>query len=186
MVVDIHEIIATTGSIPCKRSTKFASQDYPLMQPGEISDESIQWKIQFRRAVFASSVIGARSAKSFASIGCLRDAEDQLAPLQPCIQVMKPNPPLSEKSPIRALSADIPAIHVDLSKTHIDGLQYFADDITQFFERMSGLVATHLNVSQEPSMIGSRFFAKSRGGSLNSSIVETSETVVKLDITEGE
>lgn len=158
------------------------------MQRGEISDESIQWKIQFCRAVFASSVIGARSATSFASIGCLRDAEDRLAPLQPRIQVMKPNPVLSEKSPIRALSVDIPAIHADLSKTHIDGLQYFADDISQFLERMSGFVATHLNaeiLSQE-SMIGSRFFAKSRGGSLNSSVVETSESVVKLNITEGE
>jgi autophagy-related protein 2 len=108
-------------------------------------------------------------------------------PLRPCVLVQL-NAASLKTVPVMALSIDIPSIHVDLSKSHFDGLQYFADDVAQFLERMSAdtNVGEPDNDSRETNLIGSLFFAKSRAESLNSSVAESGESVIKLMTTEGE
>jgi autophagy-related protein 2 len=91
----------------------------------------------------------------------------------------------------------LPSITATLAKPLVDGLQFFADDVSQLAARLMGgaLPQTPQQVdSYEQSLIGSRFFARygSRSASISdidpSSISENlrSETVMKLDISQGE
>ncbi|KAL1747537.1 hypothetical protein HDZ31DRAFT_31736 [Schizophyllum fasciatum] len=84
------------------------------------------------------------------------------------------------------LTVDIPSAHIHTTKSSVDGLQYLADDITQYLERMLGSkdeVATDAG-----SMIGSDFFAA--GSKTTTSTTDrtpggaSSEFVVKLNISE--
>ena len=191
LVADIHELCIATGSAPAIRSARFSNEEYSIPH-ADISGDSVQLNVRFQRAVFASSTMGTTSTTAFASIGNLKDNqgdefEAQCVPLLPCIQLVKPD---SNKAAIMmALSITIPAIYVDISKPCMDGLQYFTDDVAQFLERMSGSIKDIDEVEgriQEAKLIGSRFFAKSRGGSLSSSVADTAEMVVKMTLTEGE
>lgn len=154
--------------------------------------DSERLKVYFRRAVLASSLVGADSATAFASIGSLIDNTEEgchnLDPLRPCVQLIQPNATSLKTNPVMALSITIPSIHVDLAKSHFDGVQYFADDVAQFIERMSGdiIIGEPEKDSRDASLIGSLFFAKSRAESLNNSVVESAESVIKVAITEGE
>ncbi len=192
IVIDIHDINTTIGSTPTEHHARFATHDdFSTRHLGD----SDQLKVHFRRAVLASSLVGANSATAFASIGSLVDNREEgsheydngkPAPLRPCVQLMQLN---AAPIPVMALSINIPSIHVDLSKSHFDGLQYFADDVSQFLERMSAdtnSIGEPENDSRETSLIGSLFFAKSRAESLNGSVAESEESVVKLTTTEGE
>jgi len=206
VVVDVHDISISTGSKPPKPSARFARQDDSPLRHTDISDDSVLLKVQLRRTILACSLVDASAATAFLSIGGLADggnlgsdaggypspSEEKGSMLQPCIRVIKPNGGSSNMAPITALSVDIPAVHGELSKPVFDSLQYWADDVSQFLERLSG----NTKVDQEPegdsrdaSLIGSKFFAKSRTGStsgLSSSTKETPESVIKLTVTESE
>jgi len=193
IVIDIHDIKTTVGSTPTEHHARFATHDD--LSTRHLGD-SDQLKVHFRRAVLASSLVGANSATAFASIGSLMDNREEdsyecdkkLTPLRPCV-LMQLNAASLKTIPVVALSINIPSIHVDLSKSHFDGLQYFADDVAQFLERMSADtndIGEPDNDSRETNLIGSLFFAKSRAESLNSSVAESEESVIKLMTTEGE
>jgi autophagy-related protein 2 len=86
-----------------------------------------------------------------------------------------------------------------MSKSLLDGLQLWADDVSQLMERTFGSICdtdTERAESRNPSLIGSRFFAKSRRyGSKSSEASSTgfneacaeapSETVIKFAFSEG-
>jgi len=194
IVIDIHDIKTTVGSTPTEHHARFATHDD--LSTRHLGD-SDQLKVHFRRAVFASSLVGANSATAFASIGSLMDNREEgsyecdnekSTPLRPCV-LMRLNAASLRTTPVMALSINIPSIHVDLSKSHFDGLQYFADDVAQFLERMSADtndIGDPDNDCRETNLIGSLFFAKSRAESLNSSVAESEESVVKLMTTEGD
>ncbi|CAE6515684.1 unnamed protein product [Rhizoctonia solani] len=83
------------------------------------------------------------------------------------------------------LEVQLPALYVLLSKINFDGLQYWVDDATQWAERALG--DRRLDQSRDPSLIGSRFFAR------NSSIgtVETagggkSQTIISVNLDRAE
>ena len=191
LVADIRELCIATGSIPAKHSARFANDGHSPTLHADISADSVHLNIQFKRAIFASSIMGA-STTAFASIGSLKDNqgdhfEDQCIPILPCIQLVKPDS--NKAATMMALSVTIPAMYVDISKPCMDGLQYFTDDVAQFFERMLGSIKDIDEVEgrmQDTKLIGSRFFVKSRGGSLSSSVADTAEMVVKMALTEGE
>jgi autophagy-related protein 2 len=90
-----------------------------------------------------------------------------------------------------SLIVQIPSVHMHISKPLLDGLQYLADDISQLIERSFGSEDGSEKESRDSSLIGSRFFAKSRSGSGTISGISTgrasakSESVVKIEITEG-
>jgi autophagy-related protein 2 len=79
---------------------------------------------------------------------------------------------------------------VTLSKPVVDGLTFWTDDIGQcLFGDLERTSASDTSGrSRDPSMIGSRFFAKrtaSTGSSESGGEVRKSEIVVKVSIGEG-
>ncbi|KAI0345175.1 hypothetical protein BDW22DRAFT_1370943 [Trametopsis cervina] len=98
-----------------------------------------------------------------------------------------------------ALSVDIPSVHVHLRKGELDGLQQWADDLSQLAERALNPSAFYAKAdfenTSDPSLIGSRFFNKTRRSqgsgtdSAASTVVPGStsaggETNVKVSISE--
>ena len=89
---------------------------------------------------------------------------------------------------------DIPSAYVNLNKPLLDGLQYWVDDISQLVERILGDKpkdsGSERGLSRNSSLLGSHYFAQSRGGSESEFSPKpfsecASETVVKLSVSEG-
>jgi autophagy-related protein 2 len=199
LIIALNDISLSAGFKRSKPSGRLAATD-SFAGNSDISDDTILLNAEFGRAVIACSSIGAQLAIAFVSLGPLAhdmDFEDQTPssiapqpfPLQPRVSVIKPT---SNVVPIRAFSVDIPSVHIDISKPMFDALQYWADDITQLLGDMSSKandgIDTEVGDSRDTSLIGSRFFAKSRSGSgsaLSASRNDASaEIVVKLTVTE--
>lgn len=92
--------------------------------------------------------------------------------------------------PGTVIAVDIPSVHVNLEKPILDGLQFWADDISQLFERTFGEQLDTEKNSRNTSIVGSNFFVKSRGGSESelgsaSSPSRASETILKVTVSEG-
>jgi len=101
-----------------------------------------------------------------------------------------------ETPTVLIIAADVPSVHVLLQKPIFDGLQLWADDVSQFFERVLASPAVTQPPSRNPSLIGSRFFADTRttgskdsstgtSGILQESKTPNSETVLKVVVSEG-
>ncbi|KAJ6630872.1 hypothetical protein B0H10DRAFT_2160244 [Mycena sp. CBHHK59/15] len=193
LVLDIHDVNLSTG--PGERGcvTRFASQDAPQITALD-SDTLLSAKC--RRIVAACSPAGQTKATALLSIGPLASgsAEDsQLPYLLPRITVSKSTaatrrPPNPMKL---TLIVQIPSVHINMSKRLLDSLQYLADDTTQLMERVFGGESdsdTEMVDSRDTSLIGSRFFAKSRSGSGNglsgSQTDVKSETVIKVETSD--
>ena len=97
------------------------------------------------------------------------------------------------------MTVDVPSIYVQLCKPVLDGLQLWADDLSQMIEKSmasSPSPGDSGNSSKDPSLIGSRFFAKTRrsqdSGTDSASVVSAqrtnanTETIVKLYVSDGE
>ncbi|KAH0830763.1 hypothetical protein J3R83DRAFT_2245, partial [Lanmaoa asiatica] len=95
-----------------------------------------------------------------------------------------------------SMTVGIPLANLVIDKAVVDGLQYWADDVAQLIERSFAAPdsATEALPSRNPSLIGSRYFTKSRRSGTHStdeSVTErsncnnTGETVVKVSVTEG-
>ena len=194
LIIALNDISLSAGFKRTKPSARFAATD-SFAGNSDISDDTILFNAEFGRGVIACSSIEAQAAIAFVSLGPLAhdmDFQDQTPgfpqpfPLQPRVCIIKP----SKVVPIRAFGVDIPSVHVDISKPTFDALQYWADDVTQLLGDMSGKandgIDTEVGDSRDTSLIGSRFFAKSRSGSaLSTSRNDASaEIVVKLTITE--
>jgi len=84
----------------------------------------------------------------------------------------------------------VPSVHVVVSKESLDGLQYLIDDASQCLEKFSQRTSkTGTTKNDSTSLIGSRFFSKSRGSSGSASAISTfddsKETVLKVVVSEG-
>ncbi|KAH9843042.1 uncharacterized protein C8Q71DRAFT_735660 [Rhodofomes roseus] len=121
---------------------------------------------------------------------------------RPSLQVRRGNVTLSHDPSTEVsslvLAIDVPSIHIELSKPTLDGLQLWADDLTRLMEAAFGEppvldTGTERADSRDSSLIGSRFFAKSRSvssqaesGSFASRPQETAnETAIKITLGEG-
>ncbi|TFK29985.1 hypothetical protein FA15DRAFT_663305 [Coprinopsis marcescibilis] len=87
------------------------------------------------------------------------------------------------------LSVDIPSVYVSLSRPQLEALHFWIDDLSQALERMTVSRTTNDGSGQnskDPSMIGSRFFARSRTGSAVESprIEGRVKTIISLGVTE--
>ena len=196
LIIALNDISLSAGFIRTNPSARFAATD-SFAGNSDISDDTILFNAEFGRAVIACSSIGAQVAIAFVSLGPLAhdmDFQDQTPssialqpfPLQPRVSIIKPT------SKVRAFGVDIPSVHIDISKPTFDALQYWADDVAQLLGDMSSKAIDEINTevgdSRDTSLIGSRFFAKSRSGSgsaLSTSRNDASaEIVVKLTVTE--
>jgi len=195
LVVDVHDISLHLGTKPNanKHSLRFLERN--TWQP-DISDEAVLFRLEFCRAILASAAGGETVASAFASIGSLVEEDSsssptsRTSPLKPRMCIMRPPPGNSSSTPALAISVDIPAVHVDIQKSGVDELQYWADDIGQLLERLvDANDKGKIGDSRDTSLIGSRFFVRSRGGSgfesgMMGSANDNAESVLKLSITE--
>ncbi|KAF8676906.1 Autophagy-related protein 2 CAD motif [Rhizoctonia solani] len=83
------------------------------------------------------------------------------------------------------LEVQLPALYVSLSKFSLDGLQYWVDDATQWAERALG--ERRLDQSRDPSLIGSRFFARNSSiGTVETAGAGTSQTIICVNLDRAE
>ena len=103
-------------------------------------------------------------------------------------------PPRQQNPGTLVVTTDVQSVYVNLNKPLLDGLQYWVDDVSQLAERTFGDKskdsASERGLSRNSSLLGSHFFAQSSGGSEAEFSTKpagegTSETVVKLSVSEG-
>ncbi|KAJ7111548.1 hypothetical protein C8R43DRAFT_1041373 [Mycena crocata] len=198
IVFDIHDFAFSNGPVARKNTTRFASRDADADPALRTLEENTLVVVGCRRIVVACAAVGESRASAILSVGSLasESSEDAEFPLLiPRIALSKSTPSLesSVRSSTVALIVQIPSIHIHISKPLLDALQYLADDVAQLVERVFGSEHgsdTDREESRDSSLIGSRFFAKSRSGSgSGSGLVASrnsneSQSVVKLEITE--
>jgi len=187
--VDVHDISLHLGANPNANKNPLRFLEKDTWKP-DISDEAVLFRLEFCRAILASAASGKTVASSFASLGSLVEEIDspnfRPSPLVPHICIMRP----PSGTPAVAISVDIPAVHVDVQKSGVDELEYWADDVGQLLERLGDANDRgETGDSRDTSLIGSRFFVRSRGGSgLDSGMTgsgnDNAESVLKLSITE--
>ncbi|KAJ7709834.1 hypothetical protein B0H17DRAFT_915352 [Mycena rosella] len=193
LVLDIHELKVCTGPAERKTTTRFASRDAAL--PANTPDADVLLSVECSRIVVACSSVGENKASALLSVGRLGSGSGEDAEfLLPRIRLSKSTHSAARQSPgsiTMALIVQIPSVHMHISKPVLDSLQYLADDTAQLIERVFGGDNgrdTEKVESRDTSLIGSRFFAKSRsssGSGLSTSrSTPRSESVVKVEITE--
>lgn len=207
---------------PTQPSTaRFAPADDPYFAADERSKagDNTLLHAQWHRAVVAYALVASSKAVAIVSLGPSRrnegagdnvrfgsaspDASVVESVLRPSLQIRRSSvaSSLEPAATVNSLvvATDIPSIHVELSKPTLDGLQFWADDLTRLLDAAFGELApvgTDLEPvnSRDSSLIGSRYFAKSRSassqaesGSFASRPPEPSnETALKVTIGEGE
>lgn len=168
---------------------------------------------QIRGIVLSYAHVGNSKAHAFISLGSLPRADaihpgsaslllseqtsDSL-PIRFQLTQLAPSKSTVSTSPHRqrtSIIINVPLINVVLEKPVFDGLQIWADSVTQAVTAVTEETETEVAQSRNPSLIGSRFFARSRRvgsrGSDESSFGTTattpiqSETAVKVIIAEG-
>lgn len=210
VILDLHGIKFSTATDQ-KVTTRFDMQTSPRAASQQQRDTLLT--VCCERIAVASTVLGDPIAHVIMSLGSL-SSKDDFGDLQPAISA----PPLplrivvsqSQPTPTSTLglsrtttismTVGVPSVHVAISKALLDGIQLWADDVSQLVERTYGThvgdTETERSESRNPSLIGSRFFAKSKRygsrSSEESSIVSSetrtqtiSETVIKVSVTEG-
>ncbi|KAJ7172409.1 hypothetical protein C8R46DRAFT_992546 [Mycena filopes] len=189
LIFDLHDVeVATGGSVERKSKTRFSTRD--ALPPTNLPAETLL-SAGCRRMLVACSLVGQGRAQTLLSVGSLGSGSTEGAesPLSPRITVSKSSPSQQSGSTL-ALVLRIPSVHADVSKPLLDGLQYLADDMAQLVERAFGGDDAEKVESRDSSLIGSRYFAKSRSGSGSGSGISASrnnsksDSVVKLEITE--
>ncbi|KAF7338239.1 GP-PDE domain-containing protein [Mycena venus] len=189
LVLDIHDVEVSTGSIERKNATRFGSRD-TVPSINAVEAETLL-SVGCRRIVLACSLVGQNTATALLSVGSLTSGsaeESEFPLLLPRITLSRSAPSRQSSASTVALIVQIPSVHVHISKPLLDGLQYLADDATQLIERAFGSEhgSDRGNADiQDSSLIGSRFFAKSRSGSTSSGMTvgrNTSEVPRNLDV----
>ena len=200
LIIDLHNIHFTT-----EFSEKPVQSRFTLSEPSprqDFSEGDPMLSVRCKRVVIAYSAVGQGKALAVLSVGSLSGGEfgeaissdphsSQLPPLQPRVVLSRPVSHPDATLLTLVLSVTLPSVHANLSKDSFDGLQYWADDVTQFLERALGDDGSPSN-SRAGSMVGSRYFADSRRGSGTSSAITVhpkknhkSEIVLKASVVEG-
>ncbi|KDN38407.1 hypothetical protein RSAG8_09501, partial [Rhizoctonia solani AG-8 WAC10335] len=92
------------------------------------------------------------------------------------------------------LEVQLPALYILLSKINFDGLQYWVDDATQWAElddatqwAERALDDRRLDQSRDPSLIGSRFFARNSSiGTVETTGAGKSQTIICVNLDRAE
>jgi autophagy-related protein 2 len=207
LILDLHDVVLSTGSTTSKKpAVSFAAADGPPPSVKLVSTEC-------RRIVLGCSPFDKGEASAFVSIGPLSASQDPSGvtqtssgpigdavpePLRPRIAVTQSDcsdraqasEPMTPSPPTLVVNVDIPSLHIQLSKAVFDDLQYWVDDASQLSERTFGNGGAEID-SRDTSLIGSRFFARSKrsdsdgGSGQNSHQQPGSRTAVKVAVSEG-
>lgn len=216
LVIDLHDLLISNAVAPPRPPLRF----FEGMQtsPYHVTDRASQigiCNIQLQEILAAYATVGETRAQTFFVLGGMgRHATDEqqstlLAPERSLVQLpirfalgrttISKHSPRSPSSRL-SLTADIPLVNIILGKRTLDGLQYWADDVTQFIECSLSYAddATETLPSQNANLIGSRFFAKKSRNlasqssedseidfSVQQSRTNAGEVAVKINVTEG-
>ncbi|KAA1471103.1 hypothetical protein DENSPDRAFT_858705 [Dentipellis sp. KUC8613] len=180
-------------------STRFADQSATSVtrQPSRPSNEQHIVTVEWQRIVLAYSGPGDAQAAAFVSLGWpskhgttathspeQRDVpfiQDRVASLS-LVRTRGSNPSSGARNspmplPALVVAVDVPSVHVELTKVMFDGLQFWADDVSQFAEHFSRFMA----MQRKPQEQASRTMdARNLDGPQSAS----SETLVKLNVSE--
>ena len=154
---------------------------------------------EMQRVVCSYAGFGETKAQSFLSIGQISKEEPSLTSSEPLLIFRNSSEPhgVNPLAMQKSLLVRIPSTHVTLKKPALDGLQLWADDVSQWAERLGNGKAsgssTHADVSRTTSMLGSRYFGQraGSGSSDNTSAFQSStkphgsEFVVKAIFNKG-
>lgn len=217
MVLDIQNLHLSNGSVPdaTQQDLRFADTDgYPELTRKD-SEAPVMATAQWQRLVFAYTPPGESRAVSLLSLGPrpmhpvqgLKSYSGSPLKVQVDDVKLSPEPLVTVSQGLSKLSSnflelttlvltvDIPSVFVKLSKNEVDGLQLWADDISRITESAFASRPNSANSSRDPSLIGSRFFAKTRrsdGSTVDSMSTVTAqrtgsskETVIKATVGEG-
>ncbi|KAG2356196.1 hypothetical protein BDR07DRAFT_1492224 [Suillus spraguei] len=211
IILDLHDV---------QVSNRPLNQEPPTIRFGDV-DESMNPKVknlpgqlfsgQIRGIILSYAPVGDSKAHAFISLGSLprtdgvhpgsaslllsEQTRDSLPIRFQLTQVAPSKFAVSSSTHRTSIIIDVPLINVVLEKPVFDGLQIWADSVTQAVTTATEETETEVAQSRNPSLIGSRFFAKSRRvgsrGSDESNFGTTapspkqSETAVKVTIAEG-
>jgi hypothetical protein len=212
LVLDLHHIDVSSGRhSTATRHARFGSlPDQPHSSDPDTSGRNNEpdelFVLRSSRMVVSYVPDAQKKATAIASLGSAAplttsvpssqrpERDTPLALIRMALR--KPTQPSRLNTSKTVVTVDVPAVAAFLSKAQLDGLQYLGDDVTQLVARMTGasnVGPPSVTSSQNPSMIGSRFFARygsksSNIGDINPATVDTklsSETILKLEVGEG-
>ncbi|KAG6814394.1 hypothetical protein H0H92_010980 [Tricholoma furcatifolium] len=192
LLVDLHDIGLYTVPYVTK-SPRFADGG---LKPNDGQPSHSNVHIvgsSFGRILAAYCPANESSAKSILSVGTLEsdsvdDFDRAATPLLPRMTLTKSLNSEPEHADVISLRIDIPSVICDISKPMLDSLQYWADDVAQYMGRSFQGSQVEEVESRDTSLIGSRYFAKSRNGSGSGwsagSERSRSGSVLKVNISE--
>ncbi|TDL27313.1 hypothetical protein BD410DRAFT_762110 [Rickenella mellea] len=182
-VLDFHTVRVTTGHLQLSEGqpkvTRFESDQESFSKPAISSDDELTVaSIGFGELVIAYLAPGETKTTGLLSAGTLgsshleesyrnigaRSIGHQSASIT--IRSNLPTPSVPQQELKNTLIVELPAVRLCLSKMQFDGMQLWADDVAQLTERILNRGSTEkADISRDPSLIGSRFFAKRTGSS---------------------
>lgn len=212
LVLDIHDLRFSNKhqQDSVRQGLRFVDVG-PSLEPSRVNtgnEVPVLATAEWRRLVLAYAAAGESKATIILSIGSLPSGDVRMgSPGRATASEATPVPRviLSQSSSRHSAdlvesttlvaTVDIPSVFVKVSKLEVDGLQLWADDISRITEAAFTSRPTSASSSRDPSLIGSRFFAKSRGSSSSTSdsmstlgaqrTSTTKQAVIKATVDEG-
>lgn len=211
IILDLHDVRVSNTPLDQEPSTIRFGDDGEPRNPSVRNLPGQLLSGQIRGIVLSYAPVGDSKAHAFISLGSLprtddvrpgsaslllsEQAPDSLPIHFQLTQVAPSKSAISSSTHRTSIIISVPLVNVVLEKQIFDGLQIWADSVTQAVTTATEETETEVAQSRNPSLIGSRFFAKSRRvgsrGSDESSFgtiaptPKQSETAVKVIITEG-
>ncbi|KAL0581534.1 autophagy-related protein 2 [Marasmius crinis-equi] len=133
--------------------------------------------VEIGRILASLAPPGTDKATAFLSLGGLarssefEESRTDLPDLRPRIAITESKPSRSDIPVTSTLNLDFPSLVATLSKSNVDALQYWADDVSQTLQAAATGSASGDSGSRDTSIIGSRYFVQSRGGSGTASML---------------
>ncbi|KAG8881224.1 autophagy- protein 2 [Tulasnella sp. 331] len=198
-VLDAHDLqLASGNSLQARTPARFIVRD---ATHGEGTGKTLLGQVEWRRIFLSFAGPQEPRASSFTSLGPLSisDAEQTVVekPVLPLVNVRSVSSAQPAGGESKSVEICIPSAQVMLDKATVDGLQIFGDDCSQWVDGTfgEGRLQSGAN-TRNPSLIGSRYFAKppsslanSKAGSVRTHAVghgttKPTEFVVSLAIAE--
>ncbi|KIK57741.1 hypothetical protein GYMLUDRAFT_75350 [Collybiopsis luxurians FD-317 M1] len=190
IVLDIKGLTLMKGqTVDSRKSASFEPR--PASHRSSPPEGDVMLAAEFQRLVLASSAAGSSQASAVLSLGHLRDDHDtedipslpEAQPLSPRIVVSQS---LDGSNPSTSVQFVLPSAFVSITKQQLDALQYWADDASQLAQNLPEELSSDRDMersaNRDSSLIGSHYFAKSRTGSGNTSLM-TDSREAKADVS---
>lgn len=199
LLIDIHDILVYNNPVSSKPSIRFSESVQSLPRPAvNYGRQNRICSVQAQEILMAYAPVDDTRARTVVLLGYMPEnaadantstllaTEGTLDVLPVHLLLARTNVSTCEDGTFSSrlsLTVNVPLINMMLEKEIFDGLQCWVDDVTQLFDRcVSGSDNAKENIpSQNPSLVGSRFFSKSRRGSSRSSEDDSPSDIPRTD-----